>query len=51
MAGTSISDISNSRSYKYTDGQWRKRIEAVFNDLTKSDGDSFINADYRTIQF
>ena len=51
MAGTSISDISNSRSYKYTDGEWRKRIEAVFNELTKSYGDSFINADYSKIQF
>ena len=51
MADTSISDISNSRSYEYTDGEWRKRIEAVFNELTKSYGDSFINADYSKIQF
>ena len=51
MADTSISDISNSRSYEYTDGEWRKRIEAVFNELTKSYGDSFINSDYSKIQF
>ena len=46
-----MADVSSSRTKKYLDEEWSKRIKAVFDKLTKGDYQGKINEAYSDIEY